>query len=771
MSLKLIYAGLVIGLLTLATALRVADPTPVARLRLIVFDAYQQLWPRTYDPDLPVRVVLIDEASLKRFGQWPWPRSVLATLTKRLAESGAAVVGFDFVLAEPDRLLASELLKWLPPGPDAAALGEQIKQLPSGDVAFADAIATVPAVMGFIGVDDGTVLPVSHSGFAFAGDNPALYVPAFRGAVASLPLLQEKSAGSGALNWVPEFDQVVRRLPLLVRIGEQLYPSLAAEAIRIAQGATTFVVKASGASGEEAFGRNSGITSVQIGEYQIPTDANGQIWMRFTKSDPRRAIRASSVFDGTVARSELEGRIVLVGMGAAGLSDVKTTPLDASAAGVELHAQAIEQILLGDHLRRLDFARGAELVFLVFAGLALATTVYRFGALWSGVIGAAMLSAAIASSMVAYKSLGLLFDPAYLIAALTCLYIATTVFRYFQTETERTRVRDTFGRYLTDDVVARLLESPAGTQIGGEKSKVTMMMTDLRGFTSLSERVEPEQVVSMLNNYLGAMIQIIEQYRGTIDEFIGDAIFVLFGAPIRKEDDAQRAVACAVAMQLAMAEVNKYNLENGLPELEMGIGVHTGQVVVGNIGSAKRMKYGVIGGHVNLTSRIQSFTTGGQILISQATREEVDTIFIAGRRMELKAKGVEQLVAVFEVLGIDGKYNLRLPKTDDALTVLGAPVPLSYSMVEGASLAWETQKGSVTKLSLKEAEARLEAPVALLTNLQMRLINGDGGEVPGVVYGKVIEVTPGSGLDVRIRFTSMPPSITTFLRDLLAKTA
>ncbi|MDP1639670.1 MAG: adenylate/guanylate cyclase domain-containing protein, partial [Hyphomicrobium sp.] len=159
-----------------------------------------------------------------------------------------------------------------------------------------------------------------------------------------------------------------------------------------------------------------------------------------------------------------------------------------------------------------------------------------------------------------------------------------------------------------------------------------------------------------------------------------------------------------------MTEVNKYNLENGLPELEMGIGIHTGQVVVGNIGSAKRMKYGVIGGHVNLTSRIQSFTTGGQILISQATRQEVDTIFIAGRRMELKAKGVEQLVAVFEVLGIDGKYNLQLPKTDDALTVLGAPVPLSYSMVEGASLAWETQKGSVTKLSLKEAEARLEAP-------------------------------------------------------------
>ena len=456
MSLKLIYAGLVVVLLTLAGALRVADPTPIARLRLIVFDAYQQLWPRTYDPDLPVRVVLIDELSLKRFGQWPWPRSVLATLTKRLAESGAAVVGFDFVLAEPDRLLASELLKWLPAGPEAAVLREQIKQLPSGDVAFAEAIATVPAAMGFIGVDDGTALPVLHSGFAFAGDDPALYVPAFRGAVVSLPLLQEKSAGSGALNWVPEYDQVVRRLPLLVRIGEQLYSSLAAEAVRITQGATTYVVKASGASGEEAFGRNSGITSVQIGEYQIPTDASGQIWLRVTKSDPRRIIQASSLFDGNVARSELEGRIVLVGTGAAGLSDMKTTPLDLSVAGVELHAQAIEQILLGTHLRQLDFARGAELGFPTSLP-DLRSPPPFIGALWSGVIGAAMLSFAIGSSMAAYKGLGLLFDPAFPIAAMTCLYLATTVFRYLQTEAERTRVRNTFGRYLTDDVVATLL--------------------------------------------------------------------------------------------------------------------------------------------------------------------------------------------------------------------------------------------------------------------------------------------------------------------------
>ncbi len=201
---------------------------------------------------------------------------------------------------------------------------------------------------------------------------------------------------------------------------------------------------------------------MRIGNVEIPTDANGQIWLHFTRSDPRRVINASRVFDGKVAREELEGRIVLVGTGAAGLSDIKTTPLDASISGVELHAQAIEQMLLGNHVRRLDFAKGAELVFLVLFGLTLAVVVYYFGALWSGVIGAAMVFGAVASAFIAYRSWGLLFDPAYSVVALTGLYITTTVCRYLQTELERTRVRDMFGRYLTDDVVAALLETPGG---------------------------------------------------------------------------------------------------------------------------------------------------------------------------------------------------------------------------------------------------------------------------------------------------------------------
>ena len=307
--------------------------------------------------------------------------------------------------------------------------------------------------------------------------------------------------------------------------------------------------------------------------------------------------------------------------------------------------------------------------------------------------------------------------------------------------------------------------------MGGEKRKITMLMADLRGFTSLSERLPPERVVTLLNRYLTTMVSVIKQYQGTIDEFIGDAIFVLFGAPIWQEDDAQRAVACAVAMQLAMASVNEQNRQDGLPEVEMGIGIHTGQVVVGNIGSAERTKYGVVGSQVNLTSRIQSFTTGGQILISEATRREVGPILKLGKQMEVKAKGIEYPITVSEVLGIGRPHQLFLPEAADELVPLGEGIPIIYTVVETNFPGEDICRGTLTKLSRKEAEARLETPVSTFSNLEIRLDGIEGEGVPGTIYGKIIGVLPGTGTEFSICFTSIPPDIDSFFRSLLAQAA
>jgi adenylate cyclase len=337
-----------------------------------------------------------------------------------------------------------------------------------------------------------------------------------------------------------------------------------------------------------------------------------------------------------------------------------------------------------------------------------------------------------------------------------------------QVELRNRFIRETFGRYLTDEVVDTVLESPGGLQMGGEKRKLTMMMTDLRGFTSLSERLAADRVVKLLNRYLAAMVPIVKQYQGTIDEFIGDAIFVLFGAPVWQEDDAERAVACAVAMQIAMEEVNAENRKGDLPEVEMGIGLHTGQVVVGNIGSPERMKYGVVGSNVNLTSRIQACTTGGQILVSETTRQELGSKLRIGMQMEVRAKGVEQPVVLFEVLGIGGRHKLSLAETVDILTELKDEIPLLYEVVESSQVGGALSKGFLTKVSMKSAEGRLEKPVPPLSNLKMHLVGSGGEQLLGALYGKVLGPLAGTSTGVSIRFTSISPEIEAFLRGLTA---
>jgi PAS domain S-box-containing protein len=340
-----------------------------------------------------------------------------------------------------------------------------------------------------------------------------------------------------------------------------------------------------------------------------------------------------------------------------------------------------------------------------------------------------------------------------------------------QVELRNKFIRETFGKYLTDEVVSTVLESPSGLQTGGEKRKITMMMTDLRGFTSMSERLPPQRVVGLLNRYLSTMVTVIKQYQGTIDEFIGDAIFVLFGAPLWHEDDAERAVACSVAMQMAMEDVNAENRTEDLPELEMGIGLHTGQVVVGNIGSAERMKYGVVGANVNLTSRIQSCTTGGQILVSEATRQELGKLLKIGKQMEVKAKGVEHPLILFEVLGVGGRHKLSLPEAVDTLVELKEEILLHYEVVESTQVGSALSKGILTKVSLKGAEARLENQVPILSNLKIHLVGNGGEQLPGTIYGKVLGPLQGTSTGVAIRFTSISPEVDTFLRHLITDEA
>ncbi len=328
-------------------------------------------------------------------------------------------------------------------------------------------------------------------------------------------------------------------------------------------------------------------------------------------------------------------------------------------------------------------------------------------------------------------------------------------------------VRETFGRYVSDDVVASLLSSPDALKLGGELRKVTVMMSDLRGFTALAERLTPEEAIRFLNGYLQTMVDLILHYGGTINEIMGDGILVIFGAPKAAADDTERAVACAVAMQLAMDEVNARGRERGLPEVEMGIGIHTGEVIVGNIGSDRRMKYAAVGTHVNLTGRIESYTTGGQILISESTLQEVASIATVGRSLRIEPKGARREMTVWEVVGIGGSHGLTLHASEPALIGLLREIPIRYAVLEEKHVGRSVIDASFVRLSVKGAEVRSSTPVPSLRNVKIWIPEIEAGSSPVELYAKVVEGTPVGETGFTVRFTSMTPEVAEHLRRLV----
>ncbi|ACK69850.1 adenylate/guanylate cyclase with Chase sensor [Gloeothece citriformis PCC 7424] len=325
-------------------------------------------------------------------------------------------------------------------------------------------------------------------------------------------------------------------------------------------------------------------------------------------------------------------------------------------------------------------------------------------------------------------------------------------------------IRKTFGRYLTDEVVAMLLEHPEASKLGGERRILTILTSDLRGFTATSERLTPEQVIKVLNFYLGHMADVITKYQGTIDEFMGDGILVLFGAPTKKGDDARRAIACAIEMQLAMKPVNEQMKHWGIPPLEMGIGIHSGEVVVGNIGSEKRTKYGVIGSEVNLTYRIESYTIGGQILISQQALEEAgNELVMISSKKEVHPKGVKTPITIYEVEGISGDYSIALPQEEILYFPLDEKLSIQYQILSGKHVENLFNQGSLVELSANGALIQVknesnQVP-EVFTNIKLNLLlPEDSSDLQEDIYAKVLDKPTNKG-SFYVQFTAKPPAV------------
>ena len=336
----------------------------------------------------------------------------------------------------------------------------------------------------------------------------------------------------------------------------------------------------------------------------------------------------------------------------------------------------------------------------------------------------------------------------------------------FKLEDLTVLLRKMFGRYLSIEVMNSLIENPSTLELGGEKRSVTIMMSDLRGFTALSERLEPEQVVQMLNTYFEVMVEVILRYNGTINEIIGDAMLIIFGAPQEMPDRAQQAIACAIEMQNKMAEVNERNRSQGLPDLEMGIGLNETEVIVGNIGSVKRSKYGAVGSGVNMTNRIESYTVGGQVFISESVRQKAGYVLRIDAQRDVLPKGAETSLRIYEVGGIAGDFNLVLQKKQRVMVSLVKQVPILYTILDGKDVSKRALSGFVLEISKNCANIALSAPVEVLANLKMNLADVDENLSSRDFYGKV---TKGSGEKQQIHevhFTSVPPEVDSYFQAL-----
>lgn len=329
-------------------------------------------------------------------------------------------------------------------------------------------------------------------------------------------------------------------------------------------------------------------------------------------------------------------------------------------------------------------------------------------------------------------------------------------------------VRNAFGRYVSEEVVTSILETPEGLEIGGEERELTILMSDLRGFTALTAHLPPHEVITALNLYLEVMVEVIYRFDGTIDEIIGDAILVMFGAPVARADHAERAVACAIAMQCAIVAVNERLQATGGPVLEMGIGVHTGRVIVGNIGSERRTKYAAVGSNVNLAGRIESFTTGGQILVSESTRDAIQAPLDIAQTFTVEPKGASRSITLFEVTGIGAPHHLSLPVGPSALEPLTAPLAVQCLLLDEKAVGRVPHDGLLLACSLRDGELATSAPLAAFGNVKL-LVTAPGSEGRGgEIYAKVTRAGAGETQPARVRFTSMSPEFRGWLRQQLA---
>jgi adenylate cyclase len=677
-----ITVPIVVGTLFSARAIGFLQP-----LELSLYDTQLRLRPPQSQDDRIV-IVGITESDLQKVGEWPFPDRILAQVLTNIKKQKPSVIGLDVYRDLP-----------VPPSDRAGvtALNYLFKSTPN-----------------LVGIEKRSI----------DRSIPSVKPP---------PLL-DRMYQVGVNNFPIDIDSRVRRSLLYFDEGESRYPSFALQValthlenqkiLPTADGQEMLTIN--GHSFKPFESNHGGYVNVDNLGYQLLINYQGG-------SKNFKEVSFRDVLQGKIPGDLFRDRIVLIGSVASSLNDEFLTPYSSNnflqtpekMPGVKLHGNIVSHLLRSTLEKRPEIQSWNKLseALWIAGWTTLAAILYwhfrnvqRFS--WRREVGlAAIIGLSSGISQVAL-TIGW-----WLPLAPTLLGIAGGVMGIVAYGAwSAAELRKTFGRYLTAEVVTQLLETPKGLHMGGDRRTVTMLMADLRGFSSASERQAPEQVITFLNQYLEIMTDVITRHQGTIDEFLGDGILVLFGAPTERSDDADRAVACAIDMQLELVKVNQYAHLMGVAEVEMGVGIHTGEVIVGNIGSLKRAKYGIVGSHMNLTARIESYTVGGQILMSQATHDALKLDAQVKGVMRVEAKGIQNALTLYEVNGFEGRM---LPDRPNPLEELIIPIPVQFAVIEGKHVQIDRAHGLLRKISPRGAVFQSPIELPVYTNVKLNLNQHD----------------------------------------------
>tara|TARA_B100000900_G_scaffold414606_1_gene441738 strand:- start:379 stop:2304 length:1926 start_codon:yes stop_codon:yes gene_type:complete len=622
------------------TGIRIDNSDTVKTLRYKTWDKFQTIHPREVVSD-SVTVVNITEDDLKTYGQWPWPRHVMAMLHAKIADAGAILVNYNILFAEADRMSGVEYLKSMPMTNE---LREQLgKTLLDTDAVFSIVLKESKRAVLMMSVknESGVELPSTTQIIEKGNVKPWLYE--YGGIVSPHPKVSAGASGMGVNVTSPEPDAIVRKMPVLIRINGKIYPSMILENVRMLNGSKRIKVVA----------KQHGIDEVLVSKKAgIPVNHHAEMYINY--ADPSNYIQmsATDILTDNFNENKIKDRIVVVGLDAAGLSVLKYTP-HGLTTDQNITAQALDTLLTGKYLVRTPQADTYEIVFLALLLLLLILVLPRTSVMLAVPLLFFVEVGVAYGAFMAYANKGFLVDPSWIMLSVFLIWSHSTYNNFATQSRLRKQIKKQFEHYLDPGMVKKLQKDPSLLKLGGETKSMTFLFSDIRGFTPISEKYKgnPEGLTKLINRFLTRMTDVIIKNGGTIDKFMGDCIMAFWNAPIENKKHREMAIKSAIEMQVALKQLNTKLIAEGLPEINIGIGINTGEALVGNMGSEQRFDYSVIGDAVNLASRLESSskTLGKTLVIGEDTRRTIETNFAFEYIDSITVKGKTEEIKVYTI--------------------------------------------------------------------------------------------------------------------------